>query len=55
MIDTKARTIPQIEPIIGAEVEIDGKRLWISKFIFHRNRGWVISFSVEPPPEWLTR
>ena len=55
MIDTKARTIPKLEALLGEEVEIDGKRFWISSFECLAKKGWSISFSAEPPPEWLTK
>lgn len=55
MIDTKARTIPKVEAIVGAEVEINGKRFWISSFEYHVGKGWDIRYSSNPPPEWLTR
>lgn len=55
MIDTKARTIPKLEALVGAEVEIDGKRFWIYGFDYFSKTGWSIRFSEESPPEWLRK
>lgn len=54
MIDTKARTIPKLEALIGEEVEIGGKRYWVSGCDCYPDF-CSIQFSSEPPPEWLTR
>lgn len=55
MIDTKARTTPKLEALVGEEVEIDGKRYWISSYDRYPEKGWSIRFSAEPPPEWFTK